>query len=120
MQAQLQDMPKDLAQGLSLTLDWALLASYRTALKMLKAYNRLAEAAERLERAAEAAGDASLRMVGPAPKAISEPLVIAPQRLMPLEWIIDYEEQNHQALFQMGYDDAVRALDNRLLSQMLS
>jgi NTE family protein len=47
MEAQLQDMPKDLAQGLSLTLDWALLASYRTALKMLKAYNRLAEAAER-------------------------------------------------------------------------
>jgi NTE family protein len=92
MQAQLQDMPQDLAQGLSLTLDWALLASYRTALKMLRAYNRLAEAAGRLERAAEASGDASLRMSGRVPRAISEPLVIAPQQLMPLDWIVDYED----------------------------
>ncbi|MEN9938055.1 MAG: hypothetical protein RLZZ387_4634 [Chloroflexota bacterium] len=120
MRAQLQDMPQDLAQGLSLTLDWALLASYRTALKMLRAYNRLAEAAQMLERAAQASGDTSLRMAGRVPRAISEPTVVAPQQLMPLEWIIDYEEQNHQALFQMGYDDAVRALDNRMLAGLLT
>lgn len=120
MQAQLQDMPQDIPQALSLTLDWALLASYRTALKMLRAYNRLAEAAARLERAAVAAGDDTLRMEGRVPRAISEPTVIAPQQLMPLEWIIDYEERNHQALFQMGYDDAVRALDNRMLAGLLA
>lgn len=120
LDAQLQTMPEDLVQGLSLTLDWALLASYRTALKMLRAYNRLAEAAARLERAALASGDMSLRMAGHVPHAISEPTVIAPKQLMPLEWIIDYENRNHEALFKLGYADAMRALDDRMLAGLLT
>ena len=120
MQAQLQDLPQDLAQSMALTLDWALLASYRTALKMLRAYTRRAEAAALLERAATASGDASLRLEGRVPRAISEPTVIAPQKLMPLEWIIDYEEHNHLELFRMGYEDAIRALDQRELSRLLT
>jgi NTE family protein len=115
MRAQLQHMPDDLAQGLSLTLDWALLASYRTALKMLRAYNRLAKAAEML-------GEAQTQLFGTGriPRAISEPTVIAPEELMPLEWIIDYEEHNHEELFERGKADAIRALDNRMLASMLS
>lgn len=119
MREQLQQIPEDLVQGLSLTLDWALLASYRTAIKMIKAYNRLAEAAQKLERAAEATGDTSLRMEGFMPRRIEEPTVIAPRELMPLEWIIDYEEENHTRLFEMGYEDAKRALDQRMLAGML-
>jgi NTE family protein len=38
---------------------------------------------------------------------------------MPLEWIIDYEERNHLALFEMGRNDALRALDTRLLNRLL-
>ena len=120
MRAQLDQMPVDLAQGLSLTLDWALLASYRAALKMLRAYNRLALAAERLALAAERIGDATLKLEGSVPRTIAEPLVIAPARLMPLDWIIDYEGANHQQLFQLGYDDTIRALDERLLSGLLT
>ena len=41
------------------------------------------------------------------------PTVIAPDSLMPLDWIIDYEEANHQTLFAMGKADAVRALAKR-------
>ncbi len=108
-----KQMPEDLVQGLTLTLDWALLASYRTAVKMLKRSNQLAEAAERLARAAEQTGDESLRMVGTLPRRISEPTVIAPEQLMPLEWIIDYEEANHQHLFALGKSDALRALASR-------
>jgi NTE family protein len=119
MRAQLQHMPNDLVQGLSLTLDWALLASYRTAIKMLRAYNRLAEAAEKLEQAAQQTGNESLRMAGGVPRAIAEPTVIAPRELMPLEWIIDYEEQHHRELFRLGYQDARRALDQRMLAGML-
>jgi hypothetical protein len=33
--------------------------------------------------------------------------------LMPLDWIIEYEEANHQTLFAMGKADAMRALANR-------
>jgi len=47
------------------------------------------------------------------PYRVAEPLVIAPQKLMPLEWIVDYEGKNHQALFEMGYRDALRAFDQR-------
>jgi len=119
MREQLQQMPEDLVQALSLTLDWALLASYRAALKMLRAYNRLAEAALKLERAARQTGDSSLTLGGGIPRIIAEPLVIAPQQLMPLEWIVDYEEHNHLALFEMGRKDALRALDNRLLNSLL-
>jgi NTE family protein len=119
MRAQLQGMPHDLVQGLSLTLDWALLASYRTAIKMLRAYNKIAAAAEMLESAATALNNAEYRLPGRVPHKISEPTVIAPRELMPLEWIIDYEEENHRRLFELGYQDARNALDQRLLSGML-
>lgn len=108
-----RQMPDDLVQALTLTLDWTLLASYRAAVKMLRRSNQLAEAAAKLARAAEQMGDESLRMTGTIPTRITEPTVIAPEKLMPLEWIIDYEERNHQALFQQGKADAQRALAHR-------
>jgi NTE family protein len=119
MRAQLGGMPQDLVQGLSLTLDWALLASYRAAIKMLKAYNKIADAAQQLEAAAAETNNSAYRMQGHVPHKISEPTVIAPRELMPLEWIIDYEEATHEHLFALGYADAKRALDARMLAGML-
>lgn len=113
MRSLTRQMPEDLVQGLNLTLDWTLLASYRAAVKMLKRSNQLAEAAEKLARAAHLTGDDSLRMTGSLPQRVSEPTVIAPEKLMPLEWIIDYEEANHQQLFALGKADAERALRQR-------
>ncbi len=118
MRQQLREVPQDLVQALSLTLDWALLASYRTAIKMLRTYNRLAEAAHKLERAARQTGNLELLMEGSIPQIIAEPLVIAPQQMMPLEWIIDYEERNHWTLFEMGRNDALRALDRRMFNRL--
>ncbi len=111
-QAQLQGMPQDLVQALTLTLDWTLLASYRAALKQLKTYNRLAQAEQQLKRAAELTGDSSFLMER-MPRYIAEPTVIAPQHLMPLDWIVDYEEANHHTLFEMGRADAERTLAER-------
>ncbi len=116
---QLEDMPKDLAQALWLTLDWALLASYRASFKLLKLYNRIADAAQKLEQAASQTGDESLRWQGRMPHRVAEPLVIAPKHLMPLEWIVDYESENHDRLFDMGYADAIAALDKRDNAAML-
>ena len=112
LRAQLQHLPEDLVQGLSLTLDWSLLASYRAALKTLRSYNRLAEAAQELDRAAEMTGDESFRMHN-VPRHIAEPMVISPESMMPLEWLIDYEEETHQHLFELGRADAERALAQR-------
>ncbi|GAB4205185.1 MAG: hypothetical protein OHK0022_31000 [Roseiflexaceae bacterium] len=113
LRGQMTNLPADLAQALTLTLDWSLLASYRSALKMLRGYNLLAQAAQKLERAAEQTGDDSLRLRGFIPRHISEPLVIAPEQLMSMEWIIDYETANHEHLFDLGRADARRALETR-------
>jgi NTE family protein len=107
------ELPRDLIQSLALTLDWTLLASYRTALKLLKNYNMLAEAVEKLERAAELTGDDSLRLAASKFRRISLPTVIAPQEFMPMDWIVDYEESTHRKLFAMGKADAERALQAR-------
>ncbi|NOK57581.1 MAG: patatin-like phospholipase family protein [Chloroflexi bacterium AL-W] len=112
LRAQLQHLPEDLVQALSLTLDWSLLASYRAALKMLRSYNRLAAAAQELERAAGMTGDDSFRMLN-VPRRVAEPIVISPQAMMPLEWMIDYEEATHHHLFELGRADAERALAQR-------
>jgi len=110
MRAQTKQMPQDLVQALSLTLDWTLLASYRVAFEMLEHRNSLAEAALKLQRAAQQTGDHSLLMTTPIPRQVALPTVIAPLELMPLEWIVDYEDANHLALFERGKADAERAL----------
>jgi NTE family protein len=99
-------LPQDLVQALTLTLDWALLASYRMAFETLRQRNELAALAARMQ----AAGVADLPRV---PKPVRMPLVIAPQELMPLEWIVDYESANHEHLFALGRADAERALRGR-------
>jgi NTE family protein len=108
LRAQNRQLPEDLVQALSLTLDWALLASYRVAFEAIEHRNRLADLAARLEQAGQQL-DVSV------PHPISPPTVIAPQSLMPLEWIVDYEEANHQTLFAMGRADAERALRGRAI-----
>lgn len=113
VKAQARQIPQDLVQALSLTLDWALLASYRVAFESIEHRNRLAEAAARLEQAARHIGDETMRMAGAIPRPIAPPTVIAPEQLMPLDWIIDYEDANHRALFAMGKADAERALAAR-------
>lgn len=97
-------LPQDLVQALTLTLDWALLASYRVAFESLQQRNRLAEAIARMRAAGLEPPP------GPELRPIALPTVIAPERLMPLEWIVDYEEANHHRLFELGYADTMRAI----------
>jgi NTE family protein len=113
MRAQTKQMPQDVVQASSLTLDWALLASYRVAFEMLEHRNNLAEAALKLQRAAQQTGDDSLLMNIPIPRQVALPTVVAPLDLMPLDWIVDYENANHLALFERGRADAARALARR-------
>lgn len=102
----------DLVQAV-VDADWALLASYRVAFEMLDHRNRLAEAALKFQQAAQQTGDQSLLMTSAIPRQVAMPTVIAPAELMPLDWIIDYETANHQALFAQGRADAERALARR-------
>lgn len=110
--AQFRQTPQDLVQSLTLTLDWALLASYRVAFETIAQRNREAALATKLREAAARLGDPSL-LPEHAPRPIKLPTVIAPQDLMPLDWIIDYEDATHHKLFAMGKADALRALASR-------
>ncbi|KAB8145160.1 patatin-like phospholipase family protein [Chloroflexia bacterium SDU3-3] len=107
--ASFHQTPQDLIQALTLALDWTLLASYRVAFEALERRNREAELIERLRLAAVRLGDASL-VPAEYPRRIRPPLVVAPKDLMPMEWIIDYEDSQHHQLFAMGRADAERAL----------
>lgn len=109
----LEEVPHDMVQALSLTLDWSMLASYRTTLKLLRSYNQIVEATEKLDRAAQQTGDESLRMQYHGLRRMPLPTIIAPVNPMPMDWIIDYEEANHRTLFRMGKEDALRALSQR-------
>lgn len=106
-QAPNERLPQDMVQALTLTLDWALLASYRMAFEALRHRNALAELAAGMARA-------GMAEVPHAPKPIRMPTVIAPRELMPLEWIVDYETANHEYLFDLGRADAERALRERV------
>ncbi len=109
-QAPSERLPQDLVQALTLTLDWALLASYRMAFEALRQRNTLAEMAASLERT----GATNLPRVA---KPIRMPTVIAPRELMPLEWTVDYETANHQHLFELGRADTERALRERMIDR---
>jgi NTE family protein len=76
------------------------------AFETLRQRNELAAMAAHMQ----AAGVADLPRVS---KPVRMPLVIAPQELMPLEWIVDYETANHERLFALGRADAERALRER-------
>lgn len=99
-------LPENVFQALARTLDWALAASYHTALELLDERNRLAQAVEQLLAA-------GLPWDGPRPRPFRRPLIIAPEQLMPADWIIDYEPATHEHLFALGYADAMRALAQR-------
>ncbi len=100
-------LPDNLFQALARTLDWALAASYQTALELLEERNRLARAVAQLVAA-------GLPWDGPRPRVFRRPLIVAPEELMPPDWIIDYELDTHEHLFQLGYQDAQRAWRQRI------
>jgi NTE family protein len=105
-----------------LALDWALLASFRSDLKLWDAVNDFVAAFEllretqRQELALKLWGDESaeererkLQKVA-SWRAIDRPQIIAPRRLMPVEQIITYNRQTHEDMFEMGRSDAARIL----------
>jgi uncharacterized protein (UPF0297 family) len=40
---------------------------------------------------------------------LPEPIIVAPKRPIPVEQIVSYTLEGHQAVYEMGYNDAQRA-----------
>jgi NTE family protein len=105
-----------------LALDWALLASFRSDLKLWDAVNDFVVAFDLLDE--EQRQELALRLWGDEPleererklqkvaswRTIERPQIIAPRRLMPVEQIITYSRETHEQMFEMGRSDAARTL----------
>ena len=82
-------MPASFGDAITWTLDWALLASFRERLRLIEAYNRLAE-----RERAEGNGPYHYRMV--------KVVVVAPDDFLPAARIIDYDAEVSRDLIEAG------------------
>jgi NTE family protein len=89
-------MPASFGDAITWTLDWALLASFRERLRLIEAYNRLAE-----RERAEGKGPYRYRMV--------KVVVVAPDDFLPAARIIDYDADVSKDLIEAGRLAAERA-----------
>jgi NTE family protein len=93
-----EQLPQDFGEAMTWTLDWALLASFRSDLKSTRSRNKLSAMQEE--------GKAKrYRYV--------DDVIIAPQDFMPVQRIIDYDEPASRELIKMGYEAAERVFKDK-------
>ncbi|MBK9052068.1 MAG: patatin-like phospholipase family protein [Chloroflexi bacterium] len=129
VESEQQSSPRNLLEAASTTLEWALLASFQADLKLFRRVNDLVRL--QVENARLQAQNAmllnQLRGAGfgqdyedangnGIPDILEKefiqlpyPVIVAPQRPIPVEQIIQYELSKHELVYRMGYEDAKRA-----------
>ncbi len=90
-------LPQDFGEAMTWTLDWALLSSFRVDLKLIRAFNKLAQ------KDIEAGEQPAYR--------ICNDIIVAPDQFLPVERIIDYDEAASRRLIEQGYNAAKRAFE---------
>jgi len=119
--------PKNLLTAASMMLEWALLASFQSDLKMFRRVNELVrlqvenarlQAANRLLMSqlrgakpdfADEDKDGIPDILEGKYKQLPDPIIVAPQKAIPVERIVRYTRDGHEQLYMMGYEDARRA-----------
>ncbi|RMH00656.1 MAG: patatin-like phospholipase family protein [Chloroflexi bacterium] len=119
--------PRSFLEAASVTLEWALLASFQSDLKMFRHINELLKLKVENARLKALNSVLSRKLQGEdvaledrdddgVPDILQEkyrllpdPIIVAPKRPIPVERIIRYTLDGHEALYQMGYEDAKRA-----------
>ena len=121
-------LPRNLLEAAGAAFEWALLASFQADLKMFRRINALVRL--QLENARLRAANATLmaQQYGDNAPALEdadgdgipdilqkdyhtlpEPIIVAPKRPIPVEQIVSYTLEGHEAVYEMGYNDAQRA-----------
>jgi NTE family protein len=126
-EAMAAETPRNLITAASTTLEWALLASFQADLKMFKRINDLVRL--QVENARLRATNELLKqqlrgeMVNLEDKdgngipdilennfkELPDPIIVAPNEVIPVEQIIRYTQEGHNKLYKMGYNDARKA-----------
>jgi predicted acylesterase/phospholipase RssA len=91
-----RQMPASFGDAITWALDWVLLASFRERLRLIDAYNRMAE-----HERATSNGPYQYRQV--------KVVIVAPENFLPAERIIDYDPNVSRGLMKMGYIAAEKA-----------
>jgi hypothetical protein len=98
--------------------EWALLASFQADLKLFKRTNKIVRltlenhrlqaenAALRTQLQGESIPSPMSRVADLEYREIAPPVIVSPQRQIPLLDIIRYDPDNHEKLYHMGYEDA--------------
>jgi NTE family protein len=113
------DLPANFKEAASMTLEWALLASFHSDIKMFKLINSLVEIREELDKLQAEYPDIVKQymhdisnLVGARVKQdykrLELPIFAAPEDFIPIEQIVSYKLKWHEKLYQMGYDDMKR------------
>jgi NTE family protein len=118
------ETPHNLLTAASTTLEWALLASFQADLKMFRRINDLVQL--QLENARLRAANEILMQQLRGEKVqfedldnngipdvlekkyqeLPDPVIVAPNEVIPVEQIIRYTKEGHERLYELGYNDA--------------
>jgi NTE family protein len=121
------EKPSNILQAASTMLEWALLASFRSDLKMFHRINELVRL--QVENGRLRAQNALLLSQVRGEKLdlkdedangipdifenkfheLPEPIIVAPKEAIPVERILRYTQDGHEKLYRLGYEDAKRA-----------
>jgi len=121
------ERPGNLLTAASVMLEWSLLASFQSDLKMFRRINELVRL--QVENARLRATNAWLtsQLKGEQPDFVDEdgdgvpdilqdkyhelpePIIVAPNQYIPVERIVQYTQEGHDHLYRLGYNDAKRA-----------
>ena len=118
-----KSLPTNLYEAASMTLEWALLASFQADMKMFELINSLASIRDELSKIQADYPDIVNQYmqdmnnfvganVKQDYKRLEKPIIAAPQDFIPVEQIVSYTKDWHEKLYQMGYDDMKRAWQN--------
>ncbi len=116
-------LPNNLYEAASMTLEWALLASFQADMKMFNLINSLAQIRDELDKIQadypdivdqymQDMNDFVGANVKQDYKKLKNPTIICPKDFIPVAQIVSYTEEWHEKLYQMGYDDMKRAWKN--------
>ena len=119
--------PKNMLTAASTMLEWALLASFQSDLKMFRRINEMVrlqlenarlQAANRLLVSqlrgenpdfVDENGDGIPDILQDEYHVLPEPIIVAPRKAIAVDRIIRYTKDGHEELYKMGYEDAKRA-----------
>jgi NTE family protein len=125
-----QVRPRNLLTAAGAAFEWALLASFQADMKMFRYVNELVrlqvevsrlratmldmmaehnDSGDLSEFLVDANGDGVPDILQHGHHRLPEPIIVAPQRPIPVEQIVSYTLKGHEEVYRMGYEDARRA-----------